>query len=93
LHYLNYRPDLFYLKAQKKASENVEKFLKERREQEIWEKISAVFQFHRDKQTLRFYSELHKWALDYIESDKQNEEPSIDLPTTNETNAMEMTNV
>jgi len=51
------------------AEANVKKFLKKRRNKNLWDRISNVFQFHRDEKQLALYSQLHEWAL--LDSDKE----------------------
>ena len=51
----------------------------------MWDRISAVFQFHRDEKKLALYSQLHEWALEDSEKEKL-----ID-PKPNGVNNIEMT--
>ena len=36
----------------------------------MWDRISAVFQFHRDEKKLALYSQLHEWALEESNHEK-----------------------
>ena len=38
--------------------------MKERRDKKLWDKISTVYEFHRDKNKLALYSNLHEWVLE-----------------------------
>ena len=46
------------------AEKNVQRFLKERRSKDLWDRISTVFQFQRDKEKLALYSELYCWVME-----------------------------
>ena len=70
------------------AENNVKKFLKCRRDKNLWDRISTVFQFHRDEENLALYSQLYEWALEDPETD---EEGGNEEPKTNGGNDMEMT--
>ena len=48
------------IQAQKVAQENVKKFLEKRRTRNVWDRISTVFQFHRDEHKLVVYSPLYE---------------------------------
>jgi len=56
----------------------------------MWEKISAVFQFHRDKKNLALYSQLHEWSLNYVDESDTEKETGKDQPDTNEANDTEI---
>nr|CAB3244492.1 protein FAM26F-like [Phallusia mammillata] len=51
-------------KAQIDAESNVRKFMEERREKKEWDRISTVYEFHRDRNNLALYSNLHSWVLE-----------------------------
>ncbi|XP_002129702.3 calcium homeostasis modulator protein 6-like [Ciona intestinalis] len=76
-YYLLYRTaeeaeftDEMQKKAQHDAEANVLKFMEKRRDKALWDRISTVYDFHRDEKSLALYSNLHEWVLENAESEE-----------------------
>ena len=83
------------------AKENVKLFLDDscrKKDKLEWEKISTVFQFHRDKKNIALYSQLHEWAeeekkMKKKEKNNKKEDENNLEPTLTGRNDLEMTKI
>lgn len=48
------------------------------RSKSLWDEISTVYEFHRDKKNVALYSNLHKWVLQNKDKNGDENRPLLD---------------
>lgn len=56
--------------------------MEKRRSKSLWDRISTVYNFHRDKKKLALYSYLHEWILEEEAKTKNAEMVTVETDVT-----------